>query len=84
MIFYIDDCCIFFKDKKTIDSLLKDISKSFKMAGEGDVKSYIGMNVIKDTNGTITMIQPDIMNKILNSLWIHNESKMHDTPENVI
>ena len=28
------------------------------MTNEGGVKSYLGMNVIKDPNGTITVIQP--------------------------
>ena len=48
------------------------------------MKSYIGMNVSKDPNGTITMRQPVIIDKILNSLGICNESKMHDTPANII
>ena len=30
------------------------------------------------------MRQPKIIDKILNKLGIYNESKMHDTPENVI
>ena len=48
------------------------------------MKSYLGMNISKDTNGTITMSQPAIIDKILNSLGICDESKMHDTPANVI
>ena len=46
-IFYVDDCCIFFKDEDTIDTLLKNISKTFKLTDDGDVKSYLGMNVRK-------------------------------------
>ena len=42
------------------------------------------MNGREDPYWTITMSQPTIINKILNSLGIYNESKMHDTPENDI
>ena len=50
MIFYIDDCCIFSKDKEKIDALLINLSKAFKLTDEGDVKFYLGMNVRKDPN----------------------------------
>ena len=84
VIFYVDDCCIWSKDKETIDSLLKILSKTFKLTNEGGFKSYLGKNVIKDPNGYITMSQPEIIDKIFNSLWICDESKMFDTPANVI
>ena len=84
MILYIDDFWIFSKDKEIIDTLFKNLSKTFNLTNEGDVRSYLGMNVIKDTNGPITMSQPAITKKILNILGICNESKKHDTPENVI
>ena len=84
LVCYIDDCCILFKDKETIDALLKNLSKIFNLTDKGGVKSYLVMNVGKDPNGTITMSQPAIIDKILNSLGICDESKMHDTPSNVI
>ena len=71
--FYVDDCCIFSKDKETIDELLKNLSDTFKLTNEGGVKSYLGMNVSKDPNGTINMSQPKIIDKILNSLGICDE-----------
>ena len=63
---------------------MENLSNKFKLTDEGDVKSYIGMNISKDPNGTITMSQPAIIEKLLNIFGIFNESKMHDTPENVI
>ena len=84
VICYNYDCCVFSKYKETIDALLKNLSKIFKMTYEGCVNSYLGMNVSKYPNGTITMSQPAIIDEILNSLGICDESKMHDTPANVI
>ena len=81
MILYVDDCCIFYKDEETIDALLENPSKTFKLTNQVDVKSYIGKNFIIYANGTINIIQHAIIYKILNSLGICYESKMYDTPE---
>ena len=63
---------------------MKNLSNIFKLNNEGDVDYYLSMNVSKYPNGTIAMSQLEMINKILNSLGIFDESKMHDTPENVI
>ena len=63
VILYFYYCCILSKDKETIDALFKILSKTFKLTGDGSSKSYIGMNVRKYPNGTITMIQPAIIEK---------------------
>ena len=78
----VDDWCIFSKDNETNDELLKNLSKTLKLTDEEDVKSYLGTSVRKYPNET--MSQPAIINKILNILGIFNESKIHNTPENVI
>ena len=70
--------------KNTINRLFKTLSNTFKLTNKGGVKSYIGMNASKYPNGTITTSQPAIINKILNTLRICDESKMHDTTANVI
>ena len=84
VICYAGDYCIFYKDKETIGELLKNLSKTFKLTDEGGVKSYLSMNFRKYPNGTIKMSQHALIEKILNSLGICDESKMHDTPANVI
>ena len=38
---------------------LKYMSKAFNLTDEGVITIYIGMNVSKDPDGTITMIQPE-------------------------
>ena len=80
----VDDFFIISKDKETINALLKNLSKTFKLTGEGYFKSYFGINVSKYPNGNITMRQSVIINKISNRLGISNESKMHDKQANVI
>ena len=83
VIWYVDYCSILFKDKKTIDTLIK-IYQKFKLNYEGGVKSHLGINFSKYSNRTITMRKTAIINKILNRLAIRNEYKKHDTPAIVI
>ena len=45
---------------------------------------YLHLQAGFNIDETITMIQPEIIDTILNSLGICNESKMHDTPASVI
>ena len=72
------------QDKETIDALFNNPSKTFKLTDEGGFKPYLGLIVRKYPNGTITMSQPEIIDKILNSLRICDESKIHDKPSNFI
>ena len=81
---YVDDCCKFSEYKDTIDGKLKNIPKTFNLTNEGYARSYFGMNVSKDQNVTITMSQPEIIDKILNILGICDDSKIKDTPGNII
>ena len=76
VICYVDDCCTLYKGKETIDALLKNLSKIFKMTIAGYVKYDIGMNVSKYPNGTINMSHTSIIDKSLNSLGICDESKI--------
>ena len=74
VIFYVDDFCIFSKDKEKMDALLINLSKAFKLTDEGGVKSYLGMNVRKYQNETITMRQPAnvILTKYFSGAWSRN------------
>ena len=38
---------------------MKNLSNTFKLTDDGGVKTYLGMNVSKDSNGNITMSQPE-------------------------
>ena len=71
VIIYVDDCCILSKYKEKIDALLINLSKALKLTDEGDVKSYLGMNVRKDPNETITMRKPEIfiLTKYSSGAW---------------
>ena len=82
---YVDDCLIFSKDETSIDTLLDNLRKIFKLTDEGsDVNAFLGIKVEKGENGSITMTQPALINRILNDLSLQDGNcKLHDTPANV-
>ena len=43
VIFYVDDFCIFYKDKEKIDALLVNISRTSNLNDEEGVRSYLCM-----------------------------------------
>ena len=86
IITYVDDCLIFMKEKDKIQELLNNLQKTFILTDEGEyVKAYLGLKVEKAKDGTITMSQPALINRILIMLSLDGDNvKMHDTPVNKI
>ncbi len=86
LVTYVDDCLIFSNTKENIDKLLEKLKKTFNLTDEGeDVKAYLGIKVDKDKDGTITMTQPALIQRILNLLDLGGENvRMHDTPANKV
>ena len=77
---YVDDCLIFSDSKVKIDNLLKELKKIFNLTDEGeDVKAYLGIKVDKTPDGTITMTQPVLIQRILSALDLTGDNvRMHD------
>ena len=86
IITYVEDCLIFSDKKENIDELLVRLKRTFKVTDEGeDVKAYLGIKVDKDKDGTITMTQPALIQRLLNLLDLGGENvHMHDTPANKV
>ena len=83
---YVDDCLIFSPSKEKIDKLLERLKQTFNLTDEGeDVKAYLGIKVDKGPDGTITMSQPALIQRILTALDLAGENvRMHDTPANTV
>ena len=79
---YVDDTLFFAKDDNVIDthiSKLKD--QGFDLTEEGDVTAFLGVEVKKNKDGTITMTQTGLIDNILNLLGlVKNVSTKHKTP----
>ena len=47
---------------------------------EGDVKDFLGVNIERHPDGTITFSQPHLIKKILKALWMDSNTTPKDTP----
>jgi hypothetical protein len=85
LVVYVDDCLIFAKQDKTIDVLIKRLSKDFLLQDEGDVNAFLGVQIDKDAfTKTVTLIQPALIQQVLQDIGITPSSKGKDTPVDAI
>ena len=66
---FVDDCLIYVKDKSEADALILELQDNFILTDEGEVSTYLGVQVVKDDeDGTLTLTQPFPIDRILQSL----------------
>jgi hypothetical protein len=77
---YVDDCLIFCNNKGHVDTFLRELQEAFTLTDEGDVATYLGMNITKNKGGTeFTLSQPHLIDRIIQSVNLH-DMRLHDTP----
>ena len=81
-ILYTDDSILAGPSKNEIESIIKDITKAgLKITLEGDIKDFLGINIIKKKNGSIELKQPHLIDQILNDLKVNDDKlKVKETP----
>lgn len=81
MVEYMDDCLIFAQNDNIINDLIKALSMNYLPLDQGSVSDYLGIRIMKDNvTKTITMMQPWLIESILNDLNTMSQSKIKDTP----
>ena len=66
---FVDDCLIFCEHKSEADALIAELETNFILTDEGEVSTYLGVKVSKDsTNGSITLTQPFLIQRIITAL----------------
>ena len=72
-VFYVDDAGIAAKDKKDINDLVKALHKArFELTVEGSFSEFLGIKFTENSNGTITMTQKDLIDKIIKVTGLEN------------
>jgi hypothetical protein len=85
IVIYVDDCLFFSPKATTIDYVIQNLSKTFKLKDEGDVSAFLGVQITKDpTKKTITFTQPGLISQIIKDVGITLSSKGKDTPSDSI
>lgn len=81
-VLYTDDSILAGPDKNEINKVISDIKKAkLDITVEGDIRDFLGVNIVKNKDGSITFSQPHLIDKILKALGLDKEGvKPHDTP----
>jgi len=71
----------FTPEASTINSVIKALSKNFKLKDEGDVSTFLGVHIRKDPVAkTISFTQPGLIDQLICDLGITEASAGKDTP----
>ena len=83
LLIYIDDCIMFGPDMVELDKVVKEMStssKKFRVEDLGDIKDFLGIQVMKGKDKTITLNQPQLIDSILKDVKFQSNMKEKDTP----
>jgi hypothetical protein len=82
-VLYTDDSLLAGPDKKEINDVINDLKEKAKLAItlEGDLADFLGVNIDRQSDGTIHLTQPHLIDQILQDLRLDNEDvKPRSTP----
>ncbi len=69
-IVYTDDTIRLGPDKKRIEKIYKKLQATFKIKDQGDLSDYLGIKIIRNSDGTMEWSQPTLPNSILKDLGL--------------
>ena len=80
-VLYTDDSILFAPTQKEVDNCIADIQAlGLHITVEGDVKDFLGVNIQRHPDGTVTFSQPHHIKKILKALWMDSKTIPKDMP----
>ena len=78
---YVDDTIFWSPNEIKIDETISELKAlNFDLTDEGEVDSFLGIKIDTADDGTITMSQPALIETIIKSLGLEDDSKQHKTP----
>jgi hypothetical protein len=81
-VLYTDDSILAGPDQKEINKIIQQIKDAkLDITVEGDVQDFLGVNISKQSDGTVTFTQPHLIDKILEATKMDKPNlKPKDTP----
>ena len=83
LLVYIDDCIMFGPNLAELDKVVKEMrtsSKKFRVEDLGNIKDFLGIQVSRGNDKTITLNQPQLIDSILKDVKFQSNMKEKDTP----
>jgi Reverse transcriptase (RNA-dependent DNA polymerase) len=74
MIIYTDDTIITGPDGNKIDTAIADIASLFEITSKESVSDYLGVNIDRQDEKTVTLSQPKLIQTILDDLGLKEDS----------
>ena len=80
-VLYTDDSILAGPNQDDIDQAIADIKKAgLNITVEGDIQDFLGVNIERKDDGSITFSQPHLIDKILRAVRLGTDGKNRDTP----
>ena len=70
IITHVDDCLVFFKNKRTLNELIESLKDEFKFTDEGDLETFLVMQFKRINHNTLEMSQHHLIQPVLDALGI--------------
>ena len=67
---YVDDACILSPDKSRILSEIISLQKDYDLTDEGPLQDYLCTRFDCNKDGSITLTQPRMIDRVLSIAWI--------------
>jgi hypothetical protein len=80
IVIYTDDTIITASNEAKFDETVANIAKLFNITSEDSVDDFIGVNISRQTDGTIHRTQPKLIQSILDDLGLKEGTKTKNTP----
>ena len=84
VLLYVDDIIVVSKRKKDINNLIKSLREEderFILTSEGDIKNYLGVEIVKNKDGSFEFKQPHLIQRILDYVNVEKgNNKGKQTP----
>lgn len=80
LLVYVDDVIAISKDVKIMEELVANLKKTYSFEDEGSLTKYLGVDMHKNTYGTLELRQPFLIERILKLL--NSEGDKFDSQQN--
>ena len=80
---YIDDCIVFGPDDKALDKVVTDLrncTQNFTIDDQEEIGDFLGIQIQQLEYGTIVLIQPQLIDSIIQDLHLQSWSNPKTTP----